>query len=91
MSIFGLAVFSIFYGLDRIARVPTVRLLSNIVGTGKVAIIVAWVTVIGGLLRLEFGTYFEAFLLAELACFTAALMAMCIGKTQPADAALSAR
>jgi sugar phosphate permease len=106
MSIFGLAVFGIFYGLDWIASVPpTVRLLTGIVGTEKVAIMVAWVTVIhqvgaaaaaylGGVLRLEFGTYFEAFLFAGLACFAAAVMAMCIGvggRAQPADAALAAQ
>jgi sugar phosphate permease len=106
MSIFGLAAFSIFYGLDWIASVPpTVRLLTGIVGSDKVAIMVAWVTVIhqlggaaaaylGGLLRFEFGTYFEAFLFAGLACFAAALMAICVGiggGAQPADAALAAQ
>jgi sugar phosphate permease len=106
MSVFGLGVFSVFYGLDWIASVPpTVRLLNGIVGTEKVAIMVAWVTVIhqvgaaaaaylGGVLRLEFGTYFEAFLFAGLACFAAALMAACIGiggRAQPDDAALAAQ
>jgi predicted MFS family arabinose efflux permease len=51
---------------------------------------VAWITVIhqvggalaayvGGVLRISFGTYLEAFLLAGLLCFAAALMALLIG------------
>jgi sugar phosphate permease len=105
MSIFGLSLFSVFYGLDWIASVPpTVRLLGGIVGTERVAIMVAWVTVVhqvgaasaayfGGLLRSLFGTYFEAFVFAGLLCFAAALMALCIGiggRARPADAALAA-
>lgn len=51
---------------------------------------VAWITVIhqvggacaaylGGLLRISFGTYLEAFMLAGLLCFAASLMALLIG------------
>ena len=51
---------------------------------------VAWITVIhqmggalaayvGGVLRISFGSYLEAFLLAGLLCFAAALMALLIG------------
>jgi sugar phosphate permease len=105
LSLFGLSVFSVFYGLDWIASVPpTVRLLGGIVGSERVAITVAWVTVVhqigaaaaayfGGVLRSQFGTYFEAFVFAGLLCFGAALMALCIGiggRAQPADAALAA-
>jgi predicted MFS family arabinose efflux permease len=49
-----------------------------------------WITVIhqvgaasaaylGGVLRISFGTYLEAFLLAGLLCFAAALMSLLIG------------
>ena len=91
MSFYGLPVFSIFYGLDWIAGVPpTVRLLTRVVGTERAAIMVAWITVIhqvggaaaaylGGLLRISFGTYLEAFLFAGLLCLGAALMALLIG------------
>jgi len=91
MSVYGLSLFSIFYGLDWIAGVPpTVRLLSRVVGTERTGIMVAWITVIhqmggalaayvGGLLRISFGSYLEAFLLAGLLCFAAALMALLIG------------
>jgi sugar phosphate permease len=91
MSVYGLSLFSVFYGLDWIAGVPpTVRLLSRVVGTERTGVMVAWITVIhqtggalaaylGGLLRISFGSYLEAFLLAGLLCFAAALMALLIG------------
>jgi sugar phosphate permease len=91
MSVYGLTLFSVFYGLDWIASVPpTVRLLTRVVGTEKAAIMVAWITVIhqvggaaaaylGGLLRISFGTYLEAFLFAGLLCLLAAAMALMIG------------
>jgi predicted MFS family arabinose efflux permease len=91
MSFYGLSLFSVFYGLDWIAGVPpTVRLLSRVVGTERTGIMVAWITVIhqvggataaylGGVLRISFGTYLEAFLLAGLLCFAAAAMALSIG------------
>jgi sugar phosphate permease len=91
MSVYGLSLFSIFYGLDWIAGVPpTVRLPSRLVGTERTGIMVAWITVIhqmggalaayvGGVLRISFGSYLEAFLLAGFLCFAAALMALSIG------------
>jgi sugar phosphate permease len=90
-SFYGLSLFSVFYGLDWIATVPpTVRLLARTVGAERIGIMVAWITVIhqmggalaayvGGVLRISFGTYLEAFLLAGLLCFAAALMALLIG------------
>ena len=95
MSFYGLSLFSVFYGLDWIAGVPpTVRLLSRVVGTERTGIMVAWITVIhqvggaaaaylGGVLRISFGTYLEAFLLAGLLCFAATLMALSIGAGRP--------
>ena len=91
MSIYGLSLFSIFYGLDWIAGVPpTVRLLTRVAGTERAGIMVAWITVIhqlggasaaylGGVLRISLGSYFEAFLLAGLLCLGAAGMALLIG------------
>jgi sugar phosphate permease len=91
MSFFGLTVFSVFYGLDWIASVPpTVRLLSRVVGSERTGIMVAWITVIhqlggagaaylGGVLRISFGTYLEAFVLSGLLCVLAALMVLFIG------------
>ena len=91
MSIYSLSLFTIFYGLDWIAGVPpTVRLLARVSGTERTGIMVAWITVIhqvggalaaylAGVLRISFGTYLEAFLLAGLLCFAAALMSLFIG------------
>jgi hypothetical protein len=67
-----------------------VRLLSHAVGVERIGIMVAWITVIhqiggasvaylAGVLRIGFGTYFEAFMLAGLLCLAAALMVLFIG------------
>jgi sugar phosphate permease len=105
MSVYGLTLFSVFYGLDWIAGVPpTVRLLSRVVGTERTGIMVAWITVIhqlggaaaaylGGLLRISFGTYLEAFMLSGILCIGAALMVLFIGagrRRQPVTSPLAA-
>jgi hypothetical protein len=106
MSFYGLSLFSVFYGLDWIAGLPpTVRLLSRVVGSERTGIMVAWITVIhqvggasaaymGGVLRISFGTYLEAFLFAGLLCFAAAAMALLIGaggrRAEPARDAVPA-
>jgi sugar phosphate permease len=91
MSFYGLALFAVFYGLDWIAGVPpTVRLLGRAMGPERIGIMVAWITVIhqvggalaaylGGVLRIGFGTYMEAFMAAGLLCILAALLALFIG------------
>jgi sugar phosphate permease len=106
MSVYGLPLFAVFYGLDWIASVPpTVRLLNRVVGAERTGIMVAWITVIhqigaalaaylGGVLRGAFGTYLEAFMLAGLLLLGAALMVLFIGvggrEPEPADAAFAA-
>jgi len=91
LSVFGLPVFSVIYGLDWIASAPpTVRLLSGVVGPQRIGIMVAWITVIhqfggasiaylAGLLRITFGTYFEAFMLAGILLLGAAVMVLFVG------------
>jgi sugar phosphate permease len=91
MSVYGLSVFSMVYGLDWIASAPpTVRLLSGVVGTQRIGIMVAWITVIhqigsasaaylAGLLRITFGTYLEAFILSGILLIAAAVMVLFIG------------
>lgn len=88
LSFYGLGLFSIFYGLDWIASAaPTVRLLNGVVGTERIGIMVAWITVIhqiggalaaylGGVMRIAFGGYFEAFILAGLLGIGAAVMVL---------------
>ena len=90
MSFYGLTLFSMFYGLDWIATVPpTVRLLTR-VGQRKDRdhgrldhrmhqIGGAAAAYLGGVLRISFGTYLEAFILSGLMCIAAALMALLIG------------
>ena len=106
MSIYGLPLFAIFYGLDWIASVPpTVRLLNRVVGTERTGIMVAWITVIhqvggalaaylGGVSRGAFGSYLEAFMLAGLLLLGAAFMVLFIGvggrEAEPADGAFGA-
>ncbi|HZK91292.1 MAG TPA: MFS transporter [Stellaceae bacterium] len=91
MSFTGLSLFSVFYGLDWIASVPpTVRLLARTVGRERTGMMVAWISVIhqvggaaaayvGGLLRISYGSYFEAFMLSGLLCILAAFMVLFIG------------
>ena len=91
MSFYGLTLFSVFYGLDWIASVPpTVRLLSRTVGSERTGIMVAWISVIhqvggasaaylGGLLRISYGSYLQAFMLSGLLCIVAAFMVLFIG------------
>jgi len=91
LPFYGLSIFSVVYGLDWIASAPpTVRLLSGAFGAEKIGIMVAWITVIhqigsasaaylGGLLRIDFGTYTEAFFLSGLLLLAAAVMVLFIG------------
>jgi sugar phosphate permease len=94
LSIYGLPLFAVFYGLDWIASVPpTVRLLNRVVGTEKTGIMVAWITVIHQVGSAS-AAYFEAFVLAGLLLIGAAVMVLFIGVSgrgaEPADAALAA-
>jgi sugar phosphate permease len=107
MSFYGLTLFSVFYGLDWIAGVPpTVRLLSGVVGQERTGIMVAWITVIhqiggasaaylGGLLRISYGSYLQAFMLSGLLCVVAAVMVLFIGagrqRNEPEAVAAPAR
>jgi len=90
MSFYGLTLFSMVYGLDWIAAAPpTVRLLSGVVGSERIGIMVAWITVIhqigsasvayfAGVLRIAFGTYFEAFIISGMLLVAVAVMVLFI-------------
>ena len=90
LSLFGLPVFSVIFGLDWLASAaPTTRLLTGIVGSERIGIMVAWLMVIhqcgsasaayaGGVLRNAFGTYLEAFLISGVLLFAEALMALLV-------------
>src|SRR5207302_207430 len=91
LSFYGLSFFSVFYGLDWIASAPpTVRLLSQVVGAERTGIMVAWITALhmvgsaaaaylAGVLRISYGSYLEAFMIAGLLCIGAALAVLFIG------------
>ena len=91
MSVYGLPVFAVVYGLDWIASAPpTVRLLTGVVGPERIGIMVAWITVIhqvgsasaaylAGVLRIAFGTYLEAFIISGILLIAAALMVLFVG------------
>ena len=66
------------------------RLLTGVVGTERIGIMVAWITVIhqigsasaaylAGVLRIAFGTYLEAFMLSGVLLIAASLMVLFVG------------
>jgi sugar phosphate permease len=100
-TFYGLSIFAVFYGLDWFATVsPTVRLIGNAFGREKAGIVYGWVfathqlggasaAFFGGLLRVNFGGYMEAFMVSGALCFLAAIMVLFItgGRKAPEPAA----
>jgi sugar phosphate permease len=97
VSFYGLSLFVVFYGLDWIATVPpTIRLTANIFGKENVGMMFGWMSVshqlggalaafLGGLLRMDLGSYLEAFILAGVLCFIAAFLVLFIGVDREAS------
>jgi sugar phosphate permease len=93
ISFYGLSVFAVFYGLDWIATVPpTIRLATRAFGNEQGPIMFGWIAAAhqggaalaafaAGALRVELGTYLQAFMLSGLLCLVAALMVMFIGRS----------
>ena len=91
VSLYGLSLFAVFYGLDWIATVPpTVRLTANSFGKERAGIVYGWIfashqmgsaaaAYVGGVMRTGLGSYLETFLLSGTLCFVAALLVMGIG------------
>ncbi|MBR0652837.1 MFS transporter [Roseomonas terrae] len=87
-SLYGLALFAVFYGLDWIATVPpTVKLAGAAFGREKAPIVFGWVftghqlgaamaAMLGGLSRDVLSSYLPAFYLAGAACLVAAVLAL---------------
>jgi predicted MFS family arabinose efflux permease len=88
----GLPLFAVFYGLDWIATVPpTVRLTTNAFGQENGPVMFGWIVAAhqlgaasaafgAGALRTALGGYVEAFTIAGVLCFLAALMVLGIGR-----------
>ena len=95
LSLVGIAVFSVFYGLDWVATVPpTMRLATNTFGRRNGPIVFGWIYVGhqcgsalaaggGGLLRAEFGVYTGAFLISGIACIFASAGVLAIRRQRP--------
>jgi len=101
-SSIGLGFFAVFYGLDWIATVPpTVRLTADIFGKEKAGMVFGWIVAshqVGaavaafgaGVVRTYFGDYFDAFMIAGIACLIAAALVLRIGRTKRRDPVLAA-
>jgi predicted MFS family arabinose efflux permease len=98
VSVIGLTIFAVIYGLDFIATVPpTVRLSVGAFGREMGPVVFAWIFAahqvgVGvmafgtGLSRDALGTYVPAFLLAGVLCIAAASAFMLVRKPAPATA-----
>jgi hypothetical protein len=99
-SLVSLGIFAVFYGLDWIATVPpTARLATETFGDRDGPIVFGWIAAghqagaataaIGaGLLRASQGRYLEAFVIAGMAGFAAALASILIRRSTPAKVAI---
>jgi predicted MFS family arabinose efflux permease len=92
ISVTGLWLFAMFYGLDWLATVaPMVRLISAVYGPAKTSIIYGWIFTLhqvggaisaslAGLMHTEFGNYQESFVMAGMMCVGAGLLALTVGR-----------
>lgn len=92
LNLDGLALFTIFYGLDWIATVPpTLRLTNDIFGIEEAPIVYGWIaaahqlgaaaaTLAAGAIRTVFATYAPAFALSGTLCLIAAIVVLTIGR-----------
>ncbi len=92
-TVYGLSLFTVFYGLDWIATVPpTVRLATDIFGKRDAPVIFGWILAghqLGagvtafeaGLLRGYLGSYVTPFLISATLCLIAALLVLRIGRS----------
>jgi sugar phosphate permease len=99
-NFYGLSMFAVFYGLDWIATIPaTIRLTAGRFGTQGTGIMFGWLMVIhqiggataafvAGMLRMDLGSYLEAFILSGLLCLIAAVMVLFVAGGPKAPRAL---
>jgi sugar phosphate permease len=95
VSIFGLSIFAVFYGLDWVATVPpTVRLTADVFGREKSGIVFGWIFAAhqlgaataaygAGAIRTDVGNYLPAFIISGAFCLLTAVMVLGIGRRGP--------
>jgi len=93
LTLWGLGLFGLFYGLDWIATVPpTLRITTDIFGRRDAAVVFGWIFVAhqlgagfaafaGGAARTVLGNYTSAFFVAGFACALAAMAVLLIART----------
>jgi sugar phosphate permease len=97
-SFYSLSMVVVFYGLDWFATVPpTVKITTRLFGREKAAVMFGWLMCIhqiggfsaafmAGTMRMELGTYLQAFMLSGLMCMVGAIVVLMIGvKPVPAE------
>jgi predicted MFS family arabinose efflux permease len=97
-TLYGLSLFSIFYGLDWIATVPpTVRLAAQTLGKDRAAVAFGWIFAAhqlgsataafgAGLTRSLWGAYLPALWVAGAMCLVASAAVWFIGAQRPVEA-----
>ncbi len=92
VSVFGLSLFAVFYGLDWVATVPpTVRLTADVFGREKAGLVFGWIftghqlgaatAAFGaGAIRSDLGSYTIAFMISGAFCLLASVMVLGIGR-----------
>lgn len=92
MTVFGLGLFAVFYGLDWIATVPpTVRLAARCFGEDNAPVMFGWIAAshqagaaaaawLAGIARVGTGSYMLAFVGAGALCLVASIMVAFIGR-----------
>ncbi len=93
LTLWGLGLFGLFYGLDWIATVPpTLRITTDLFGQRDAAVVFGWIFVAhqlgaglaafgGGASRTVLGNYTGAFLVAGFACALAAMAVLLIARS----------
>ena len=97
-TLYGLSLFSLFYGLDWIATIPpTVRLAAQALGKDRAAIAFGWIFAAhqfgsataalgGGMARTLLGSYLPALWIAGALCLLASASVWLIGARRPMEA-----
>lgn len=89
-SLYSMSIFVVFYGLDWFATVPpTVKITTRLFGKEKAPIMFGWLmcghqiggasaAFFAGTMRMELGTYMEAFMLSGAMCLLGAIVVLLI-------------